>query len=125
MLRLQDVVFVLFGLLIGTLLAFHFGVAVLALIGAFVCGAASLLTGLVPSRDEPFLWRTFTSAFLAVVLSSIVLIVPGTMGAQARQPEVEKTVLIVAGLLPLVAIGFEVVRTPRVLRGILRYLGYR
>ena len=125
MFRPQDVLFVLFGLLVGTLLAFHFGVAVLALVGAFLCGGLYLLTGMIPSRDEPFLWRTFTSGFLAIVLSSIVLIVPGTMGAQARQPEVEKTVAIIAGLLPLIAIGFEVIRTPRIIRGILRYFGYR
>jgi ABC-type iron transport system FetAB permease component len=125
MLRPQDFLFGLFGLAVAALLAFHFGVIVLALVGAFLCGTAYLFAGMIPSRDEPFLWRTFTSVFLAVVLSSLVLILPGTMGAQARQPEVVTTVLTIAALLPLMAFCFEVVRTPRVIRGILRCFGYR
>jgi ABC-type iron transport system FetAB permease component len=124
-LRPQDVLFVLFGLLVGTLLAFHFGVAVLALVGAFVCGAVYLFAGMIPSRDEPFWRRTFTSVFLSVVLSSLVLILPGTMGAQAQNPGAVKAVVRVAEILPLLAIGFEVVRTPSVIRGILWCLGYR
>lgn len=125
MLRPQDILFGLLGLLIATLLALHFGIIVLALAGAFICGALYVFAGMIPSRGEPFLWRTFTSVFLSVVLSSLVLILPGTMGAQARQPEVTKTVVAIAGLLPVIAICFEVARTPRVIRGILRCLGYR
>ena len=62
----------------------------LALVGAFGCGAIYLLAGMIPSREEPFWRRTFTSVFLSVVVSSLVLILPGTMGAQALHPEVVK-----------------------------------
>jgi hypothetical protein len=125
MVRPQDILFGLFGVAVTALLALHFGIIVLALLGAFACGSIYLFAGMIPSRDEPFWHRIFSSVFLAVVLSSLVLIVPGTMGAQALDPEVKKTVASIAGLLPLLAIGFEVVRTPRVIRGILRCLGYR
>jgi len=105
------------------MLAFGLQVAVLALVGAFACGSLYLITGMLPSREESFGRRTFTSVFLAVVLSSLVLIVPGTFGADMRQPDIKEGVLAVAGLLPLIALGFEIVRTPRVMRGILRRLG--
>jgi hypothetical protein len=124
-LRLPDVFFGLLGVSVVVLLALHFGIAVLALVGAFGCGAVYLLAGMVPSREEPFWRRIFTSVFLAVVVSSLVLILPGTMGAQALHPEVVKTVVTIAGLLPLIAVCFEIVRTPRVIRGILWCLGYR
>jgi hypothetical protein len=34
-------------------------------------------------------------------------------------------VVVIAGLIPLAAIGFEIIRTPRVIQGILRCFGYR
>jgi hypothetical protein len=126
MLRPQDILFGLLGLLIAALMALHFGVAVPALLGAFACGSIYVFAGMVPPREEPFLRRTFTTVFLSVVVSSLVLILPGTLGSQTvLHPEVKKAALIFAGLLPLIAIGFEVIRTPRVIRGILRCLGYR
>ena len=125
MLRPQDILFGLLGLSVVALLAFHFGVVVLVLLGAFACGSIYVFAGMIPSRDEAFWRRAFTSVFLSVVLSSLVLILPGTMGAQARGPGVERSVVVIAGLLPLIAICFEVIRTPRVIRGILRCLGYR
>jgi hypothetical protein len=54
-----------------------------------------------------------------------VLILPGTMGAQALGRDAQQTVMAIAGALPLMAICFEVVRTPRVMQGILRCFGYR
>jgi hypothetical protein len=125
MLRPPDILFGLLGLSVVALLAFHFDVIVLVLVGAFICGSIYLFAGMIPSRDETFCRRAFTSVFLSAVLASLVLILPGTMGAQARHPAVETSVMTVAGLLPLIAICFEVVRTPRVIRGILRCLGYR
>jgi hypothetical protein len=125
MLSRQDILFGLLGLSIVVLLAFHFGVAVLALVGAFACGSAYVFAGMMPSRDVPFWERLFISVFLAVVISSLVLILPGTMGNPDLHPEVKKAIVIVAGLIPLLAACFEVVRTPNVIRGILRYLGYR
>jgi hypothetical protein len=123
--RLQDILFGILGLVVATLLAFHFQVEVLALIGAFACGSIYLLAGMLPSRDESIWRRLFTTVFLAMVLSSLVLIVPGTFGSQAIRPAVETTVMTVAAVLPLMAIFFEVIRTPSVIRGILRCLGYR
>jgi hypothetical protein len=123
--RLQDTLFAALAVVIAGLLALHFGVAVPALLGAFLCGGCYLFVGMIPSREEPLWRRAFTSAFLAVVLSSLVLILPGTMGARALRPEVTDVVLVVAVALPLLAIGFEVLRTPRVIRGILRCFGQR
>jgi hypothetical protein len=57
--------------------------------------------------------------------SSLVLILPGTFGLKGPHPDVQRTVVAIAALIPLVAIGFEVVRTPRVIKGILWCLGYR
>jgi hypothetical protein len=125
MARRQDILFGLFGLAVAALLAYHFGVVVLTLVGAFICGAIYLFAGMIPSRHEPFWRRTFTSVFLAFVVSSLVLILPGTMGAQARNAEVTNAVMTIAGVLPLMAVCFEVVRTPGVIRGILRCFGYR
>jgi ABC-type iron transport system FetAB permease component len=124
-LRPQDVLFGLLGLSVVALLAFQLGIIVLVLVGAFICGSIYVFAGMIPSRDEAFWRRTFTSVFLSLVVASLVLILPGTMGLQARHPGVEKSVVAIAGLLPLIAFCFEVIRTPRVLRGILRCLGYR
>jgi hypothetical protein len=56
-------------------------------------------------------------------MSSLVLIVPGTLGTP--RPGMRTAVIAIAGLLPVAAICFEVLRTPRVIRGILWCLGYR
>jgi uncharacterized membrane protein len=124
-LRPQDILFGLLGLSVVALLGFQFGIIVLMLVGAFICGSIYVFAGMIPSRDEAFWRRTFTSVFLSLVVASLVLILPGTMGLQARHPGVEKSVVAIAGLLPLIAICFEVIRTPRVLRGILRCFGHR
>ena len=123
--RPQDVLFAVLGVVVIAMLAFDLRVAVLALVGAFACGAVYLFAGMLPSRHESFWRRAFTSVFLSIVLSSLVLILPGTFGPQMRRPGIESVVLAIAGLLPLIALCFEVVRTPRVIRGILRCLGQR
>jgi len=120
MLRGQDILFGILGVAVATLLAFHLRVAVLGLVGAFGCGAVYVFAGMIPSRTETFGHRVFATAFLAVVLSCVVLIVPGTLGLRGPHPVMEKAVLIVAAGLPLLAIGFEVLRTPRVLHAMLR-----
>ena len=97
----------------------------LALVGAFGCGAIYVFAGMLPDRTESFWHRIFVSGFLAVVLSSLILILPGTFGLQGPHPDVQKAVVAIAGLIPLAAIGFEVIRTPRVIQGILRCFGYR
>jgi len=107
------------------LIAFDIQVAVLALLGAFACGSIYLFAGMIPSRSEGFWHRLFITVFLSLVMSSLVLILPGTFGAHAVRPDVQKAVIAVAGVLPLIAICFEVIRTPRVMQGILRCLGYR
>jgi hypothetical protein len=117
--------FAVLGAVIVVMAALDLRVAVLALVGAFACGSLYLFAGMLPSREESFWRRVFTSVFLAIVLSSAVLIVPGSFGADMRRPEIEESVLAIAGLLPLIALGFEIVRTPRVIRGILRCLGQR
>jgi hypothetical protein len=122
MLRPQDILFGILGVALIVLMAFHFGVIVLALLGAFACGSIYLFAGMIPSRDEGFWHRIFVTVFLSFVLSSIVLILPGTFGSQAVRPG---AVIAIAGLLPLTAICFEIIRTPRVIRGILWCLGYR
>jgi hypothetical protein len=117
---------VLFGILVVTVIALmtrHMAVIVVALVGAFGCGTASMMAAMLPSRDESLLHRTFVSAFLALVMSSLVLIVPGTLGA--AHPAWGKAAIDIAVALPLLAIAFEVARTPRVLRGILWCLGQR
>lgn len=121
--RPQDILFGILCLALLVLTAFHVGVVVLALLGAFACGSIYMLAGMLPTRDQGFFERAFTSVFLSIVLSSLVLIVPGTLGSP--HPEWQKTVLAIAGLLPAAAIVFEVVRTPRVLQGILWCLGLR
>jgi hypothetical protein len=121
--RLQDILFGIFGAVVVALLVLHLRVAVFALVGAFACGSVYVFAGMVPSRNESFGTRAFTSGFLAVVASSLVLILPGTFGAVG--PDATTVVLVIAGLLPPIAVGFEVVRTPRVRDIILRALGYR
>jgi hypothetical protein len=123
--RPQDILFGILVLVLVALIALDVQVAVLALLGAFACGSIYVFTGMLPSRDEGFWHRLFVTVFLAVVLSSLVLIVPGTFGAAAIRQEVQDTALAIAGLLPLAAICFEVIRTPRVIHGILRCFGYR
>ena len=121
--RLQDILFVAWGVVLAILLAFHLKVAVFALIGAFVCGSIYLFAGMIPSRHDGFWSRLFTTVFLAIVVSSLVLILPGTFGAQ--RPAIEHTVMAIAALLPVAAVCFEIVRTPRVVQRILRSLGRR
>jgi hypothetical protein len=121
--RLQDVLFGLFGLVLIALLALDIRVGVLALLGAFGCGSIYVFAGMLPARNESFWERLFVSTFLSLVLSSLVLIVPGTFGRP--RPEMLKLVIAVAGLLPVCAICFEVLRTPRIIKGILRCFGYR
>lgn len=123
--RSQDMLFAVLGAVIVVMAALDLRVAVLALVGAFACGSLYLFAGMLPSREESFWRRVFTSVFLAIVLSSVVLIVPGSFGADMRRPEIEESIPAIAGLLPLIALGFEIVRTPRVIRGILRCLGQR
>jgi hypothetical protein len=123
--RRQDILFGILGLMVVGLMAFEFEVAVLALLGAFACGAIYVFAGMVPSRDEGFWHRLFITVFLSLVLSSLVLILPGTFGAHAVGPHLRKAVIAIAGLLPLAAAGFEVIRTPRIMHGIRRCLGYR
>jgi hypothetical protein len=121
--RLQDILFALWAVALVVLVSFQMGVAVLALLGALICGSIYLFAGMLPPPDESFLRRTSTTAFLAVVLASLVLIVPGTLGAS--RPDLRTPVLVIAGLLPLAAILFEVLRTPRIIQGIRRHLGPR
>jgi hypothetical protein len=123
--RPQDILFGIFGLVLVGLMALHFEVAVTALVGAFACGAIYVLKGMLPSRDESFCHRAFISVFLSIVLASLVLILPGTFGAHALGRGAEQTVIDIAGALPLIAIGFEILRTPRVIQGILRCFGQR
>jgi ABC-type iron transport system FetAB permease component len=123
--RPQDVLFGLLGLALGVLMAFDIRVVVLALLGAFACGAIYVFAGMMPDRTESFWHRIFISGFLSIVVSSLVLILPGTFGLRGPHPDLQKAVVVIAGLIPLAAIGFEVIRTPRVIQGILWCLGYR
>ena len=123
--RPQDMLFLVLGVVLTVMLAFGLRVAVLALVGAFACGSLYLFAGMLPSREESFWRRVFTSVFLAVVLSSLVVIVPGSFGPDMRRPDIQRDVVAIAALLPVVALVFEILRTPRVLRSILRYLGQR
>jgi hypothetical protein len=123
MLRSQDILFGILGVALAALMALHIEVIVLALVGAFACGAIYVFAAMIPTREESFLQRAFTSAFLAIVVSSLVLILPGTLGAP--HPELRRAVIAIAAALPLAALCFEVARTPRVIQAILRCLGYR
>jgi hypothetical protein len=121
--RLQDILFGIWGLALLILITFQMGIAVLALLGALLCGSIYLFAGMLPPGDQGFFQRASTTTFLAIVLASLVLIAPGTLGK--AYPDLRTPVLVIAGLLPLTAIVFEVLRTPRILQGILRYLGPR
>ena len=123
--RPQDALFAILGLVLVVLVAYDIRVVVLALLGAFACGALYVFAGMLPNRAESFWQRVFISGFLAIVLSSLVLILPGTFGLKGPHPDLQKAVVVIAGLIPLAAIGFEVIRTPRVIQGILWCLGYR
>ena len=123
--RLQDIVFALVGIAVIALLAMHMTVGIFALVGAFFCGSIYVFSGMIPPREESFGTRVFITMFLAVVLSSIVLILPGTLGPEARRPEVATAVFAIAGLLPIVAFCYEVLRTPNLVAGVRRYLGLR
>jgi len=123
--RPQDALFAILGLVLVVLVAYDIRVVVLALLGAFACGALYVFAGMLPNRAERFWQRVFISGFLAIVLSSLVLILPGTFGLKGPHPDLQKAVVVIAGLIPLAAIGFEIIRTPRVIQGILRCFGYR
>jgi hypothetical protein len=120
--RAQDCVFGILAVAVVALLSLQMTVIVLALIGAFACGALYVFTGMIPARGEPFGNRVFVSVFLSLVAASIVLIVPGTFGA-ARPPDMQGPVLAVAASLPVLAFLFEVLRTPRLVARMLRWLG--
>jgi hypothetical protein len=122
-LRAPDVFFAALALAIAVLLAFDMAVIVFALVGAFFCGALYVFAGMIPARTESFGTRVFVSVFLSLVLSSLVLILPGTFGTQ--RPDMQKPVLAVAALLPVLAFLFEVVRTPRLIERVLRRLRLR
>jgi hypothetical protein len=119
-LRASDFIFGILALAIVALLSLHMAVIVFALVGAFACGSLYVFAGMIPARSESFWNRVFVSVFLALVASSIVLIVPGTFGAQ--RPDLQKPVLAIAALLPVLAFVFEVFRTPRLADNVLRWL---
>ncbi|MBX9828917.1 MAG: hypothetical protein K2Y27_28495 [Xanthobacteraceae bacterium] len=119
-LRVSDFVFGILALAVIALMSLHMAVIVFALVGAFVCGSLYVFAGMIPACNESFGNRVFVSLFLALVASSVVLIVPGTFGA--RQPDMQRPVLIVAAMLPVLAFVFEVIRTPRVANVALRWL---
>jgi hypothetical protein len=123
LLRIQDVSFVLFSLAIAAMVALHLNVAIVALVGAFACGSIYLLAGMLPDRRAPFWPRAFTTVFLSLVLSSLVLILPATLGAM--RPGLQRAQLAVAGLLPVLAFCFEIARTPGIFSGLRRYFGRR
>ncbi len=123
--RPQDALFGFLGVAIVVLLMLHLKVAVFGLVGAFICGANYVFAGMLPPNTESFGQRLFVSVFLAVVLSCIVLIVPGTLGLHGVHPDLRRRVVEVAAALPLLAVGFEIVRSPRVITGLLRLLGER
>src|SRR6185312_13470836 len=118
--RLQDLLFGIFILALVALLMFDVSVGVLALVGAFAFGAFYLLTNMWPAQSEPLGQRLFTAVFLASVVSCLVLILPGTFGV--TEAEMEKVVVVIAALPPVAAACFEVLRTPRVIDGVLRGL---
>lgn len=119
-LRTSDFAFGILALATVALMSLHMAVIVFALVGAFACGALYVFAGMIPARSESFGNRAFISVFLALVASSIVLIVPGTFGA--RQPDLRGPVLVIAAMLPVFAFAFEIIRTPRVANLVLRWL---
>ena len=111
---------IILALVVVALMSLQLAVVVFALLGAFACGSLYVFAGMIPARSESFGNRVFVSVFLALVASSIVVIVPGTFGAP--RPDLQKPVLTIAALLPVLAFVFEVVRTPRVANHVLRWL---
>jgi phosphatidylglycerophosphate synthase len=116
--RLQDILFILFAVAVAVMLAFGVRIAVIALVGAFGLGAIYLLAGMLPERGESFGRRLFTTVFLSLVLSSLVLILPGTFGPAGEK--LRTPVLAIAALLPVAAAIFEIARTPRLIERALR-----
>ncbi len=123
MIRPSDVIFVILAVVIVAMLSLHMAVIVFALVGAFACGSIYVFAGMIPPRTESFGSRVFVSMFLSVVVSSLVLILPGTFGL--HRPGMEKPVLAIAALLPLAAFCFEVVRTPGIFAGFWRWFARR
>ena len=121
--RWRDILFGLFFLALLGLSAFHIGVLVVALVGAFACGSIYVFAGMIPSASESLGQRLFTSIFLSLVLSSLILILPGTLGIKGIDRD-KQVILVIALLPPLAAIGFELLRTPHIVRRLLRWLGY-
>lgn len=119
-LRASDFGFGILAVAVIALLSQDMAVIVFALVGAFACGSLYVFAGMIPARSESFWNRVFVSVFLALVASSIVLIVPGTFGAQ--RPDMQGPVLVIAALLPVLAFAFEVIRTPRLADNLLRWL---
>jgi hypothetical protein len=119
-LRASDFAFGILLLVVVALMSLHMAVIVFALVGAFACGSLYVFAGMIPARSEGFWNRVFVSVFLALVASSIVLIVPGTFGAQ--RADLQKPVLAIAALLPVLAFVFEVIRTPHLADNVLRWL---
>jgi hypothetical protein len=120
MIRPSDVFFIILAVVVVAMLSLHMAVVVFALLGAFACGSIYVFAGMVPARTESFGSRVFVSVFLAVVLSSIVLILPGTFGV--HRAGMQKPVLTIAALLPFAALCFEVLRTPGIFAGFFRWL---
>jgi hypothetical protein len=120
MLRLPDKLFIALSLVLIAMVALQLSVAVPALLGAFMCGSVYVFAGMLPSANEEFWRRMFTTVFLALVFASLVLIVPGTLGAFAHRRDVQEAVVIIAALLPATAVCYEIMRTPRVIQSILR-----
>src|SRR4029079_18636528 len=100
MLRLPDKLFAALSLVLIAMVALQIRIAVTALVGAFVCASVYVFAGMLPPANEEFWRRMFTSVFLALVFSSLVLILPGTFGALAHRRDVQDAVLIVAALRP-------------------------
>ena len=123
MIRPSDIFFVILVVVVAALLSLHMAVIIVALLGAFACGAVYVFAGMIPSRTERFGTRVFVSVFLALVAASIVLILPGTLGP--NRPNLETPVLTIAALLPLAAFCFEVLRTPGLFAGVWRWLARR
>jgi hypothetical protein len=119
-LRASDFLFGILALAVIALLAMQVTVIVLALVGAFACGAVYVFAGMIPARGDSFGNRAFVSVFLAIVAASIVLIVPGSFGA--RGAGMQGPVLAVAASLPVLAFVFEVLRTPQLAAHVLRWL---
>ena len=123
MIRQSDVFFIILVVVVAAMLSLHKAVIVVALLGAFACGSIYVFAGMIPARSESFGTRVFISMFLAVVAASIVLIVPGTLGL--TRPSLQKPVLTIAILLPLAAFCFEILRTPGLFAGVMRWLARR